>query len=124
MIRHTKAMRLAGGQIALALPDEVAATVKLDLSSGDKAAYATARSDGRDRRKRVHGGGCTGFTLEMAIARTRQLCQKSQVKRMALFADLEQRKRKPGGCRAVIFTEFTEVHAQIVVSSVFFLGHL
>ena len=49
----------------------------------------------------------------MALTRHRQACQQSRVKREALFADLRSRGAS-GGCRAVIFTEFRDVHTDIV----------
>ncbi len=49
----------------------------------------------------------------MALVAHRQKCQQSRVKREALFADLRSRGAS-GGCRAVIFTEFKDVHKEVV----------
>ncbi|KAH8073889.1 helicase [Aureococcus anophagefferens] len=112
MIRHTKAMRL-GGAVALALPDELAATVALDFSDRERAAYREDYDLGAHRRTRIRGGGATKFTVEMTLAKSRHACQRSKAKRAALLADLEAR-RGARGCRAVIFTEYKDVHAELV----------
>ncbi|KAH8086181.1 helicase [Aureococcus anophagefferens] len=113
MIRHTKAMRL-GGAVALALPDELAATVALDFSDRERAAYREDYALGAHRRNRIRGGGATKFTVEMTLAKSRHACQRSKAKRAALLADLEARRGRARGCRAVIFTEYKDVHAELV----------
>jgi SNF2 family DNA or RNA helicase len=113
MIRHTKAMRL-GGAVALALPDELAATVALDFSDRERAAYKEDYDLGVHRRTRIKGGGATKFTVEMTLAKSRHACQRSKAKRAALLADLEARRGRARGCRAVIFTEYKDVHAELV----------
>ena len=112
MIRHTKAQRI-GGAVALALPDEVVSTVTLEQSSAERAEYKAAVSRGAYRVSSMRGGGKPCFALAMALSAHRQACQRSRVKRHALFADLQSRAAG-SGCRAVIFTEYREVHADIV----------
>jgi SNF2 family DNA or RNA helicase len=112
MIRHTKAQRI-GGAVALALPDEVVSTVTLEQSAAEQAEYKAVLSRGAYRVSSVRGGGKPCFAVAMAISAHRQACQRSRVKRHALFADLQNRAAG-SGCRAVIFTEYREVHADIV----------
>ena len=112
MIRHTKAQRI-GGAVALALPDEVVSTVTLEQSAAERAEYKAVLARGAYRVNSMRGGGKPCFALAMALSAHRQACQRSRVKRHALFADLQSRAAG-SGCRAVIFTEYREVHADIV----------
>ncbi|EGB12379.1 hypothetical protein AURANDRAFT_19641 [Aureococcus anophagefferens] len=50
----------------------------------------------------------------MTLAKSRHACQRSKAKRAALLADLEARRGRARGCRAVIFTEYKDVHAELV----------
>ena len=110
IIRHTKAQRI-GGAAALSLPDEVVSTVLLDQTTAEQQMYRAAFAQSAYRRRNPP---TQPFGLSMALTRHRQACQQSRVKREALFADLRSRGAS-GGCRAVIFTEFKEVHTEIVV---------
>ena len=110
MIRHTKAQRI-GGAAALSLPDEVVSTVVLDQTAAEQQIYRSAFAQSEFRRRNPP---TQCFGLSMALVAHRQKCQQSRVKREALFADLRSRGAS-GGCRAVIFTEFKEVHTEIVV---------
>ena len=109
IIRHTKAQRI-GGAAALSLPDEVVSTVLLDQTTAEQQMYRAAFAQSAYRRRNPP---TQPFGLSMALTRHRQACQQSRVKREALFADLRSRGAS-GGCRAVIFTEFRDVHTEVV----------
>ena len=104
---------LRAGDSALALPDEVVSTVTLEQSAAERAEYKAVLARGAYRVSSVRGGGKPCFAVAMALSAHRQACQRSRVKRHALFADLQSRAAG-SGCRAVIFTEYREVHADIV----------
>ena len=109
IIRHTKAQRI-GGAAALSLPDEVVSTVVLEQTTAEQQMYRAAFAQSAYRRRNPP---TQPFGLSMALTRHRQACQQSRVKREALFADLRSRGAS-GGCRAVIFTEFRDVHTEVV----------
>jgi hypothetical protein len=126
MIRHTKAMQIAGAD-ALKLPDMESTTVWLDMSAGELAYYISARERvcrtdlyalprrGLSLDYRGHTIGQVEFALARGDCNVRNACfGATQSKMEALAASLAQLQKSEPAFQVIVFTQSREAHKMLV----------